>query len=255
MKSIREVLRAKKDGNKITMVTAYDYPSAMLAEIAGIDTILVGDSIGNNVMGYSSTVKVNTDDIIRAIKMVKRGAPNTFIVGDLPMGSYQISEEKTIENSILLLKAGANAVKLEGANNLNTVFKMVKFGIPVMGHIGLLPQSINQLGGYRTQGKSEKKREILIEQAKELEKAGAFSIVLEMVEENTAKTITQELKIPTIGIGSGKGCDGQVLVWHDLLGVNKDVPRFVKKYENLYDRIINALKEYITEVKEELFPK
>jgi 3-methyl-2-oxobutanoate hydroxymethyltransferase len=124
-----------------------------------------------------------------------------------------------------------------------------------MGHIGLLPQSINQLGGYRTQGKSEKKREILIEQAKELEKAGAFSIVLEMVEENTAKTITQELKIPTIGIGSGKGCDGQVLVWHDLLGVNKDVPRFVKKYENLYDRIINALKEYITEVKEELFPK
>ncbi len=254
MKSIREILKAKKNNNKITMITAYDEPSAEFAEIAGIDIILVGDSIGNNVMGYSGTVEVNMDDMLRAVKMVKRGAPETFIVGDLPMGSYQISEEKTIENSIALLKAGANAVKLEGTNNLETIKKMVNYGIPVMGHIGLLPQSINQLGAYRIQGRTEKKRQFLLSQGKMLEKSGVFSIVLEMVEENTSKIITEELKIPTIGIGAGKYCDGQVLVWHDLLGINKDVPKFVKKYEDLNSRIVLALKNYISDVKGELFP-
>jgi 3-methyl-2-oxobutanoate hydroxymethyltransferase len=255
MKSIREILKAKKNNNKITMVTAYDEPSARFAEIAGIDIILVGDSIGNNVMGYSGTVEVNMDDIIRAVKMVRKGAPETFIVGDLPMGSYQISEEKTIENSILLLKAGANAVKLEGTNNLESIKKMVNYGIPVMGHIGLLPQSINQLGAYRIQGKTEKKRKFLLSQGKMLEDAGVFSVVLEMVEENTSKIISEELKIPTIGIGAGKHCDGQVLVWHDLLGINKDVPKFVKKYEDLNSRIVAALKNYISDVKGELFPQ
>jgi 3-methyl-2-oxobutanoate hydroxymethyltransferase len=254
MKNIREILKAKKNNDKITMVTAYDEPSARLAEIAGVDTILVGDSIGNNVMGYSGTVEVNMDDILKSVKIVRRGAPETFIVGDLPMGSYQISEEKTIENSISLLKSGANAVKLEGANNLKTIEKMVNYGIPVMGHIGLLPQSINQLGTYRIYGKTEKKREFLLSQAKMLEDSGVFSIVLEMVEENTSKLITEKLKIPTIGIGSGKYCDGQVLVWHDLLGINKDVPKFVKKYEDLNARIIVALKNYVSDVKGEVFP-
>jgi 3-methyl-2-oxobutanoate hydroxymethyltransferase len=254
MQNIREILKAKKNNQKITMVTAYDEPSAKLAQEANMDIILVGDSMGNNVMGYPSTVNVNLQDIEFAVKMVKRGAPNTFIVGDLPLGSYQISDQDTIENSIRLIKAGANAVKLEGTNNLDTIKRLVNYGIPVMGHIGLLPQSINQLGGYRIQGKSESKKQVLLSQALELEKAGVFSIVLEMVEINTSKLITENLKIPTVGIGSGKYCDGQVLVWHDLLGINKEVPSFVKKYEDLHSRIVNALKNYVSDVKEEKFP-
>ena len=255
MKRIKEILKAKKTGKKITMVTAYDEPSARMAQESGIDTILVGDSMGNNVMGYHSTVEVNLDDIEKAVKMVKRGAEDTFIVGDLPLGSYQISQERTIENSIRLIKAGANAVKLEGTNDLNTIEKLVKYGIPVMGHIGLLPQSINQLGGYRVQGKSKAKKDILISQALQLQDAGSFCIVLEMVEHNTSKEITEKLKIPTIGIGSGKYCDGQVLVWHDLLGINEKTPSFVKKYADLHSIIVNALKNYALDVEKEQFPK
>ncbi len=254
MKNIREILKAKKKKIKITMITAYDEPSARFAQEVSIDTILVGDSIGNNVMGYKTTVNVEIEDIQKAVQMVKRGAPDTFIIGDLPMGSYQISQSETIKNSIRLLKAGANAVKLEGIADLKTIEKMVNYGIPVMGHIGLQPQSINQLGGYRIQGKTEKTRNILLKQAKSLEEVGVFSIVLEMVSQETAKIITNELSIPTIGIGSGKWCDGQVLVWHDLLGINENVPSFVKKYEDLHSRIVNALKNYSSDVKEERFP-
>jgi 3-methyl-2-oxobutanoate hydroxymethyltransferase len=251
-----EKLKKMKGKEKIVMVTAYDAPSARIARDAGIDVILVGDSLGNNVLGYENTIPVTMEEMLIHVAAVKRGAPDAFIVADMPFLSYQTSVEKAVENAGKFLKVGANAVKIEGGEEFGElVQKLVESGIPVMGHIGLTPQFVNRFGGYRVQGKTEKNREYLLRSARELEKRGAFAIVLELVVEEVAKEITESVSIPTIGIGSGRFCDGQVLVWHDLLGLNPDfAPRFSKKYANLYEVILKALQEFRREVKEGLFP-
>ncbi len=245
-----------KGKEPITMVTAYDYFSAKLCERAQIDVILVGDSLGNVVLGYDTTLKVDMEDMIRHISAVKRGAPNSFIVGDMPFMSYQASDEDGLKNAGRLMRAGANAIKLEGGRRVAPLIsKLVDVGIPVMGHIGFTPQSVNQIGGYRVQGKEEDAYR-MIEEAKMLEDSGVFSIVLELTVEETAKEITESISIPTIGIGAGRYCDGQVLVWHDLLGVNDEhVPKFVKKYADLSSEIERALKLYISDVKNRTFPE
>lgn len=251
-----EKLKKMKGKEKIVMVTAYDAPSARMAYDAGIDVILVGDSLGNNVLGYKNTIPVTMEEMIIHVAAVRRGAPEAFIVADMPFLSYQISIEKAIENAGTFLKVGANAVKIEGGEEFgDLVERLVNSGIPVMGHIGLTPQSVNRFGGYRVQGKTEGSRDYLIRSAKELEKRGAFAIVLELVVEDVAKEITESVSIPTIGIGSGKHCDGQVLVWHDLLGLNPDFsPRFSKKYVDLYSIVVEALKRFKEEVKNGVFP-
>lgn len=251
-----EKLKKMKGKEKIVMVTAYDAPSARMAYDAGIDVILVGDSLGNNVLGYKNTIPVTMEEMIIHVAAVRRGAPEAFIVADMPFLSYQISIEKAIENAGTFLKVGANAVKIEGGEEFgDLVERLVNSGIPVMGHIGLTPQSVNRFGGYRVQGKTEESRDYLIRSAKELEKRGAFAIVLELVVEDVAKEITESVSIPTIGIGSGRHCDGQVLVWHDLLGLNPDFsPRFSKKYVDLYSIVVEALKRFKEEVKNGVFP-
>lgn len=251
-----EKLKKMKGKEKIVMVTAYDAPSARMAYDAGIDVILVGDSLGNNVLGYKNTIPVTMEEMIIHVAAVRRGAPEAFIVADMPFLSYQISIEKAIENAGTFLKVGANAVKIEGGEEFgDLVERLVNSGIPVMGHIGLTPQSVNRFGGYRVQGKTEESRDYLVRSAKELEKRGAFAIVLELVVEDVAKEITESVSIPTIGIGSGKHCDGQVLVWHDLLGLNPDFsPRFSKKYVDLYSIVVEALKRFKEEVKNGVFP-
>lgn len=251
-----EKLKKMKGKEKIVMVTAYDAPSARMAYDAGIDVILVGDSLGNNVLGYKNTIPVTMEEMIIHVAAVRRGAPEAFVVADMPFLSYQISIEKAIENAGTFLKVGANAVKIEGGEEFgDLVERLVNSGIPVMGHIGLTPQAVNRFGGYRVQGKTEGSRDYLIRSAKELEKRGAFAIVLELVVEDVAKEITESVSIPTIGIGSGKHCDGQVLVWHDLLGLNPDFsPRFSKKYVDLYSIVVEALKRFKEEVKNGVFP-
>ncbi|WP_190616135.1 3-methyl-2-oxobutanoate hydroxymethyltransferase [Tepiditoga spiralis] len=253
--SISKILK-KKNKEKITMITAYDAPSARIAYDAKIDMILVGDSIANTIYGYKDTLKIELEDMIKHAQSVKRGATDAFVVGDLPFLSYQVSTEQAIENAGKMLKySGVNAIKLEGGSFVcDKVFKIVNSGIPVMGHIGFTPQSYNQIG-IRSRGKNDIEAERLIEDAKKLEDAGAFSIVLEMVTEDVAKKITESISIPTIGIGSGKYCDGQVLVWHDLLGMNPDFsPKFSKKYLDGYGIIKEAIKNYIKDVKSEKFP-
>ncbi|PLV60112.1 3-methyl-2-oxobutanoate hydroxymethyltransferase [Thermotoga sp. KOL6] len=249
-------LKKMKGKEKIVMITAYDAPSARIAQDAGIDIILVGDSLGNNVLGYKDTIPVTMEEMLIHVAAVRRGAPNAFIVADMPFLSYQISMEKAVENAGKFLKVGANAVKIEGGEEFgDLVQKLVDSGIPVMGHIGLTPQFVNRFGGYRVQGKTEESEEYLLRSAKELEKRGAFAIVLELVVERVAKEITESIAIPTIGIGAGRFCDGQVLVWHDLLGMNPDFsPRFSKKYLDLYSVILDALQTFKKEVKEGSFP-
>lgn len=239
----------------IAVVTAYDYFSAKVCERVGIDMILVGDSLGNVVLGYSSTLNVEMEDMERHIKAVRNGAPNSFIIGDMPFMSYQSSDDEGMKNAGRLMKAGANCVKLEGGLRIvPLVRRLVDSGIPVMGHIGLTPQSVNQIGGYRIQGKGPDAKR-MIDESKALEKAGIFSIVLELTVEEAAQSITESLSIPTIGIGAGKFCDGQVLVWHDLLGINDGkISKFVKKYANLNSEIENALKNYVQDVKGHIFP-
>lgn len=253
--NVRKLIKMKGK-EPIAMVTAYDYFSAKLCERAQIDIILVGDSLGNVVLGYDTTLKVDMEDMIRHISAVKRGAPNSFIVGDMPFMSYQVSDEDGLKNAGRLMRAGANAIKLEGGRRVAPLIsKLVDVGIPVMGHIGFTPQSVNQIGGYRVQGKGEDAYR-MIEEAKMLENSGVFSIVLELTVEETAKEITESISIPTIGIGAGRYCDGQVLVWHDLLGVNDEhVPKFVKKYADLSSEIERALKLYISDVKNRTFPE
>ncbi len=240
----------------ITVVTAYDYFSAKVCEQVGVDLILVGDSLGNVVLGYDTTLKVDMEDMIRHVAAVRNGASTSFIVADMPFMSYQASDEEGIRNAGQLMRSGANAVKVEGGKRVAPLIKrLTDAGIPVMGHIGLTPQSVNQIGGYRVQGKDEDSYRML-DDAKVLDNAGAFSIVLELTIEETAKVITESISIPTIGIGSGRYCDGQVLVWHDLLGINDEkVPKFVKKYANLSSEIQNALKSYISDVKNGNFPE
>jgi len=250
-------LQAKKSkGEKITMLTAYDYPLARLMDEVGIDSILVGDSLGMVVLGYESTLPVTMQEMIHHVKAVKSGIKRAFLIGDLPFMSYQVSTEDAIRNAGALMKVGCDAVKLEGGREVASKIKaIVNAGIPVLGHIGLTPQSISRLGGYRVQGRDIESASRLLEDALALEAAGAFGVVLECVPYQLAKLITERLSIITIGIGAGPYCDGQVLVIHDILGLfEKFTPRFVKVYANLASQIKAAINDYKKEVETGKFP-
>lgn len=253
-----DLIKMKRAKEKIAMVTAYDYPSAKQAEEAGIDLILVGDSLGNVVLGYPTTVNVTMDDMIHHTKAVKRGASHTFTVVDMPFMSYHVSFENTLTNAKKLFQeTGAQAVKMEGASKhiLDSIERLASGGIPVMGHLGLTPQTVNVLGGFKVQGRDLEAAERLLKEAKELEESGAIAVVLECVPKELAKIITDQISIPTIGIGAGNECDGQVLVFHDILQYGVDrLPKFVKPYANINNVNVEALKSYIKEVKESEFP-
>lgn len=255
--TVRDFRQKKKDGQPITMLTAYDYPTALAVDQAGIDSILVGDSLGMVVLGYPNTLSVTMDDMIHHCKAVARGASTALLVGDLPFMSYQVSVEQAVSNAgRFLQQAGMDAVKLEGGRErAEAVRQIVAAGIPVMGHLGLTPQSVNTLGGFRPQARTSGAARKLIEDAQALEKAGAFSLVLESVPARLAEWISKELSIPTIGIGAGVGCDGQVLVTHDLLGLfDRFTPKFVKKYTNLHGVMAEAFGAYKAEVEARTFP-
>ncbi len=253
---IPEVAAMKRAGTKIVMVTAYDHPSARLASEAGVDLILVGDSAGNNVLGYESTVPVTMEEAVMLTSAVARARPRALIVGDMPFGSFQPSDADAVANAIRLVKAGADAVKLEGAGPMTSrVRAIVGSGIPVMGHLGLTPQSATMLGGMKAQGRTASGASHLLADARELESAGCFSLVLESVPARIGALISEALTMPTIGIGAGGGCDGQVLVWHDLLGINEGVaPRFVKRYANLAGETRRALEAFAAEVRSGAYP-
>ncbi|MDP2854107.1 MAG: 3-methyl-2-oxobutanoate hydroxymethyltransferase [Smithellaceae bacterium] len=256
-KTILDIKKMKMQGEKITMLTAYDYGMAAILDESDIDIILVGDSLGMVVMGYDSTLPVTMEDMLHHTKAVARGAHKAMIVADMPFLSYQVSPEAALANAGRFLKeADAQAVKLEGGQeHAEIVQRMTQAGIPVMAHLGLTPQSIHQLGGYKVQGKKENAAEKMIQDAIILEEAGAFSVVLECVPEKLATEITAALNIPTIGIGAGVHCDGQVLVVNDMLGLyDRMTPKFVKKYVNLNLEIKNAVKRYIQDVKTSAFP-
>ncbi|MGI6728431.1 MAG: 3-methyl-2-oxobutanoate hydroxymethyltransferase [Anaerovoracaceae bacterium] len=247
----------KNNGEKISMVTAYDYPTACLVEKAGIEIILVGDSLMMAVLGDDSTVACTMDQMIHHIKPVVLGAPTVHIVGDMPFGSYNISKKQAIENATRMLKEGrCDSIKLEGGREVaDTVKAIVDAGIPVMGHIGLTPQTVSKLGGFRIQGKGDAAKDVL-EDALALEAAGVWGIVIECVPEQLGKLITEKVKIPTIGIGGGRYCDGQVLVFHDMMGLfEKFTPKFVKQYINLTPEIVKALENYKEDVKTGAFPE
>ncbi len=255
--TISDIKQMKARGEKIPMMTAYDYTSARIVDDAGIPMILVGDSLGQVMLGYDSTVPVTMEDMLHHTKAVARGAGNALIVGDMPFMSYQTGSTDALRNAARFLQeAGAQTVKLEGGVTMaSTVQRLVTAGIPVMGHIGLTPQSVNQLGGYKVQGKTLKTAVRVMEDARALEQAGAFAIVLECVPESLSKLITDRLSIPTIGIGAGNECDGQVQVFHDMLGLISDfVPKHAKRYASLGDTIAGALRQYAAEVKDRSFP-
>ena len=256
MKTINDFLIAKEKGKKITMVSTYEYWSAKICEEAGIDCLLVGDSLGMVIQGLKTTLPVSLEHMIYHAKAVRKGAPYTFVVVDMPFLSYQVSIEKAIENAGLIMKeTGANAVKVEGGEEvLPVIEKLVSSGIPVMGHLGLTPQSVHALGGYKVQGKSEVQKKKIIKDAKLLEQSGVFSIVLEAIPSSLAKEITEFLEIPTIGIGAGNYTDGQVLVFHDMMGLFDKTPRFVKRYAEGKNLFLESLSLFIKEVKEGKFP-
>ncbi|TGE34499.1 3-methyl-2-oxobutanoate hydroxymethyltransferase [Desulfosporosinus sp. Sb-LF] len=257
MKSTKDFMEMKNQKEKIVMVTAYDYPSAKLAEQADVDMILVGDSLGNVVLGYDSTIYVTMEDMTHHAKAVKRGACNTFIVVDMPFMSYHLSVRDTLLNGARLIQeTGAHAVKVEGADGvLLHIEALVKAGIPVVSHLGLTPQSVGVLGGFKVQGKDAEAARKMVEDAKRCQDAGAFAVVLECVPKQLAVEISSFLSIPTIGIGAGVHTDGQVLVYHDILtyGVER-VSKFVKPYANVNKQIIDGLQAYVNEVRNKLFP-
>jgi 3-methyl-2-oxobutanoate hydroxymethyltransferase len=247
----------KKKGEIITMLTAYDYPTALAVDRAGINSILVGDSLGMVVLGYTSTLPVTMEDMLHHCKAVSRGAKYPLLIGDMPFMSYQSSVDTAVENAgRFLQEAGMDAVKLEGgAERADAVRKIVQAGIPVCGHLGLTPQSINTLGGFRTQGKSASAAMKLLDDALALEEAGAFAVVLESVPVQLAQLISQKLTIPTIGIGAGVGCDGQVLVTHDLVGqFDRFTPKFVKQYANMHALMNEAMTAFKGDVESKAFP-
>ena len=253
----RELKRMKRRGERIPMITAYDYNSARLVEAAGIPLLLVGDSLGEWMLGYDSTVPVTMDEMVHHVKAVVRGTERAHIVADMPFMSFQVDSDDALRNAGSLLKeGGAQSVKLEGGRRLaETVGRMVEVGIPVMGHIGLTPQSVNQLGGYRVQGKTARTAAALMQDALALEQAGAYSIVLESVPAPLARMVTERLSIPTIGIGAGVHCDGQVQVFHDLLGLLEDfAPRHARRYASLGEAIRSAVGAYVQDVQEQSFP-
>ena len=253
--TIRDIQRMKDKGERIPMLTAYDYTTAQMIDAAGIPMILVGDSLGMVVLGYSSTVPVTLDDIIHHTKPVVRGAQHAMIVGDMPFLTYTSPEQALQTAGRLLQEAGCQAVKLEGgAAVVSSVTRLVAAGIPVMGHLGFTPQSVNTLG-MRVQGRSVAAARQLIEDARALQAAGAFAVVLELVPEQLARAVTERLHIPTIGIGAGAGCDGQVQVVHDMLGLYNDfVPKHTKRYRSLGDEIRAAVRDYASEVRAGTFP-
>lgn len=249
--------QAKEKNERITMLTAYDYSMAKLMDNAGINGLLVGDSLGMVCLGYEDTLSVTMEDIIHHTKAVARGAKNSLIVADMPFMSYQTSVYDAVVNAGRIIKEGhAQAIKLEGGLEVcDKIEAIVKASIPVMGHIGLTPQSVNVFGGFKVQGKNEEAAKRIIEEAIAIEKAGAFAIVLECVPAKLAKIITDKLTIPTIGIGAGAGCDGQILVYQDMLGMYSDFKsKFVKQYENIGEKINSALTKYIEEVQDGVFP-
>lgn len=253
----RTFRQKKARGEPITMLTAYDYATALAVDRAGIDSILVGDSLGMVVLGYETTLPVTMDDMIHHCKAVARGARNALLIGDMPFMSYQASVEEAVHNAgRFLQEGGMDAVKLEGGRErAAAVEAIVAAGIPVTGHLGLTPQSVHQLGGFRAQGKTTAAAHRLLEDAQRLEGAGCFSLVLESIPSRLARLISERLEIPTIGIGAGPGCDGQVLVTHDLLGLfDRFTPRFVKKYADLHAVMAEAFTAYVADVEASAFP-
>jgi 3-methyl-2-oxobutanoate hydroxymethyltransferase len=256
--ALPELAEMKARRQPIAMVTAYDAPSGRLADAAGADVILVGDSAAMTVLGHDSTVPATMDEMIVLTRAVTRGAERPLVVADMPFGSFQVSDEEAMRNAVRFVKeAGADAVKLEGgAPMLTRVRTLVGGGVPVMGHLGLTPQSATMLGGFKAQGRTAEKAVRLYEDARALEAAGCFAIVLEAVPAPVASRITDALSVPTIGIGAGAGTDGQVLVWHDLLGLYEGhAPRFVKQYADLAEAIKTAVGTYVEEVRERRFPE
>jgi 3-methyl-2-oxobutanoate hydroxymethyltransferase len=251
------IIEMKRKGEPITVVTAYDYPTAKLADEAGIEILLVGDSLGTVVLGYESTLPVTMEDILHHTRAVTRARPTAMVVGDLPFMSYQVSDEQAVLNAGRLVKeGGADAVKLEGGERVaGAVARMVAAGIPVMGHLGLTPQSVLAFGGYRVQARGEADQERLVREAKALESAGCFALVLEGIPARLGALVTRELGIPTIGIGAGVACDGQVLVSHDLLGFFLGhQPKFVRRYAELAQVVRDAFARYAADVKARRFP-
>lgn len=255
-KTVQDILTMKKEKKKISVITSYDYTLASLCDRAGIDVLLVGDSAGMVMLGYENTIPVTMDQMCMFTDAVSKARKNSLLVSDLPFMSYQASIEDAIKNSGRLIKAGADAVKLEGGSIMaETISEIVDIGIPVMGHIGLQPQTTMLSEGYKVQGKTKDSAIKLIDDAKELEDAGVFSIALEMVSHEVAEIISETISIPTIGIGSGVGCDGQVLVVQDLLGMyDKIKPKFAKRYMNLSEDIVNSLENYKKDVESGIFP-
>jgi 3-methyl-2-oxobutanoate hydroxymethyltransferase len=253
-----ELLEMKRRGDKIVMVTAYDAPSGRLADAAGVDLILVGDSSGMVVHGRESTVAVSLDEIVLMTQWVTRGAKRPLVIADMPFGSYEASDEQAVGNAVRLVKeGGADAVKLErGGTSVARARAIVDAGIPVMGHVGLTPQTATVLGGFKAQGRTADRAQQLVDEARALEAAGCFAIVLEAVPEAVARAATKALTVPTIGIGAGAATDGQVLVWHDMLGYYEGhAPRFVKRYADLGAVIVDALERYAEEVRSGAFPE
>jgi 3-methyl-2-oxobutanoate hydroxymethyltransferase len=254
---LTELAEMKRRREPIVMVTAYDYPSGRIADTAGVDVVLVGDSAAMTVLGNDSTVPATMEEMIMLARAAARGAERPLVVADMPFGSFQVSDEEAVRNGVRFVKeADADAVKLEGAGaTLSRVHALVGAGIPVMGHVGLTPQSATMLGGFRAQGRTAEKARRLLQDARALEAAGCFAIVLEAVPAQVAARITESLTVPTIGIGSGRGCDGQVLVFHDLLGLHDGkAPRFVKRYADLATETRSALERYAADVRPGAFP-
>ena len=254
---LTELAELKARGQKITMVTAYDFPSGRLADAAGIDVVLVGDSAAMTVLGHDSTVPATMEEMLMLTRAVTRGARRPLVVADMPFGSFQVSDELALENAISFVKdAGADAVKVEGAGpTLSRAQALVGAGIPVMGHLGLTPQSVHALGGYRVQGRDARAAERLLDDARALADAGAFAVVLELIPAPLASQITKALPIPTIGIGAGPACDGQVLVLHDMLGLNEGFnPKFLKRYAALAEDVREAVQLFAAEVREGRYP-
>lgn len=257
MKTVSSFKTLKESGEKIVMLTAYDYSTAQVLDKAEVDAILVGDSLAMVVLGHENTYNITIDEMLIFVKAVSRGAKNSFIIGDMPFMSYNLSLAQGLENAGKMIKAGANAVKLEGCNDhiISLVKRCTESGIPVLGHLGFTPQLMNTLGGHKIQGKTSDKIEAILESAKKLEEAGCFGVVLELMPADSAKYITENLSIPTIGIGAGVDCSGQVVVIDDILGKFTDfTPKFVKKYTNLHDEILKGVLNYKREVKDKLFP-
>jgi len=255
--TIQEIIRKKGSEEKIIALTAYDYLFARLVDEAGVDIVLVGDSLGMVIQGHDTTLPVTMKDMLYHTRIVSRGVERALVVADMPFLSYQVSEKEAVHNAGLLIKeGGAGAVKIEGGEEvINVIHAILRAGIPVMGHIGMLPQSVHKTGGYKLQGKDKVSSEKIFNDAIALEKAGVFALVMECIPENLAKRITETINIPTIGIGAGVYCDGQVLVLHDLIGLTPPpLPKFVRRYASLRENCINVIKQFIDDVNKGTYP-